>query len=77
MAYILNLVLGCWVSSLSGEISQFSNVLSKDALKNYTNGWNNYPNRWEIIHYPCKPEHFEVYEKLPENWRTYDKTEIS
>lgn len=74
MAYVLNLVLGTWIRDLKGkpvkffvgEEWEFGNI--SDAVKSWNKhgGTNTY---WPDIHYPAIKEHFEVYEKLPDNWK--------
>ena len=84
MAYILNLVLGCW---LSGDDKDNDNTpgifLNPEDLSQYqqlselVEHWNSFKEQsWEDIHYPCRIEHFEVYNTLPTNWRICDETEI-
>jgi hypothetical protein len=81
MAYILNLVLGCWVNDDEDENipGVFLSRRNKDIknLHNLVKHWNNSPNKWNDIHYPAIVGHFEVYDKLPANWRSYDKAEVS
>jgi hypothetical protein len=81
--YILNLVLGCWVIGDNGDpnpgefLDPTVDPQASDNLKDLVASWNKAPNKWEDVHYPAIPEHFEVYEKLPDNWRSYDKAEVS
>lgn len=84
MPYILNLVLGCWIldndSIAPGEFIRPNVEGDIQSLEGLVKHWNSTHNRneWEDIHYPCIKEHFEVYETLPTNWRTfYDKVEVS
>ena len=75
--YILNLVLGCWLTEYDEGVKPSNSYLSKTpANKNENNisleklvkFWNGCPDHWKCIHYPCRPEHFEVYKKLPPDW---------
>jgi hypothetical protein len=81
--YILNLVLGCWVTEDNGNpnpgkfLDPIANPQAVDNLKDLVTRWNEVPNKWDDIHYPCIAEHFECFEKLPDNWRLYDKAEVS
>jgi hypothetical protein len=81
--YILNLVLGCWVTDDNGDPNPCGEFLdpklenSFETLEELVKRWNQDPNQWEDVHYPAIPEQFECFEKLPDNWRSYDKAEVS
>ena len=72
MPYILNLALGCWLHNGRGDHLEpphcFKLAGNEYSLETQVERWNNYPNVWECVHYPCKPEHFEVYDELPEDY---------
>lgn len=68
--YILNLVLGCWLSEREGEPPS-NNYLIPDrttTMEGLVEHWNRHPNTWSAIHYPARIEHFEAYEKLSTDW---------
>jgi hypothetical protein len=85
--YILNLVLGCWLTETNENKKPSNSYLSKTprninkdnkSLQTLVKFWNSHGAQvWDCIHYPCIPEHFEVYKNLPDTWRSHDKTEVS
>ena len=82
MPYILNFVLGCWLHDGCGGYLEppycFKLTGNEYSLKNQVKHWNKHPNVWECIHYPCKPEHFELYDELPKTiGGCNDKTKVS
>jgi hypothetical protein len=83
MAYVFNIVLACWVKgdfSEGDEPGEFLRSGSDDfkTLEAMVQSWNKAGyQRWDDVHWPCIPEHFDVYENLPDNWRSYDKAEVS
>lgn len=69
MAYILNLTLGCYITDDNnepdGEFLTNKHVLN--TLEDLVDHWNKrHSDSWVDIHHPCRVEHFEVYETLPE-----------
>jgi hypothetical protein len=76
--YILNLVLGCWLREYNSDKKPCNSYLSKTkrniheynkSLETLVAFWNSKGMQiWDDIHYPCIPEHFEVYKKLPTDW---------
>ena len=62
--YILNLVLGCYVAGNSGKVCRGFGAFKN--LNELCSHWNDHPNMWKSIHYPCRPEHFELRETLYE-----------
>ncbi len=71
--YILNLVLGCWLTENDASIEPCNTYLTAghiQSLKGLSDYWNaRNKQTWAYIHYPCRPEHFEAYEKLPPDWK--------
>lgn len=78
--YILNLTLGCWVTDDdSGDAPGKFLMGDEDtylSLEELITHWNNtsLSNKWDDIHCPCRIEHFELYDELPEDWDRYVHT---
>jgi hypothetical protein len=82
MAYILNLVLGYYLTSYGiVDYEPFDEDAPDDLwsenhktinLKRLVKGCNSnrQMNSWADIHYPCKVEHFEIVDRLPEEYYT-------
>jgi hypothetical protein len=73
--YLLNLVLGCWVADdydygVPGQFLTGKEEHGFKTIEDLIKHWNNCAEDWEDIHRPCIVEHFELYETLPENWKT-------
>ena len=75
MAYILNLVLGCWITCDDNKTIN-SGFLRQNAAYNSLNDlvmhWNDHPNNWVDIHYPCREEHFQIYLVLPDDVKSLE-----
>lgn len=66
MSYIFNLVLGCWVMDDDGTRILKDSTYSLPRLVKHWNESQKDKIKWDDVHYPCRIEHFELYETIPE-----------
>lgn len=71
--YIFNLTLACWLTEFDDGKKPCGDYFTpgegEQTLKKLVKYWNSKKKQyWSTIHYPCRVEHFEVYEKLPKGW---------